>query len=254
MSKSEPRNAVVKSVANITPNMRQITFAGPDLADYPEGKEGGYIKLVFPDLPRVNPKRPVMRTFSIRAYDATKGELKVDFALHDDTGGIAMDWAWNAKPGDIIPIGGPGKVKMAPEDADWYLIAADMTGLPAALCNLEMLPRDAKGYAILEITSEQDIQDVAAPTGVDLRWVINPAPHAQKDILFNAISGLEWMSGDPFVWTACEFDTMRLLRSFYHDEKAVDRKSIYLSSYWRAGRTEDQHKVNKSQDTKATES
>ena len=47
------RTAVVKSVADVTPNMRRIVFGGPELTDFPVGKEGGYIKLVFPELPRV---------------------------------------------------------------------------------------------------------------------------------------------------------------------------------------------------------
>ena len=36
------RTAVVKSVADVTPNMRRIVFGGPELTDFPVGKEGGY--------------------------------------------------------------------------------------------------------------------------------------------------------------------------------------------------------------------
>jgi NADPH-dependent ferric siderophore reductase len=44
---------------------------------------------------------------------------------------------------------------------------------------------------------------------------------------------------------------MRALRSYYRTERGVDRDQIYLSSYWRAGRTEDQHKVDKQADSHA---
>lgn len=243
------RTVEVTRVVDITPNMRRITFGGAEMADYPAGKEGGYIKLVFPDLPRIKPDRPVMRTYSIRAHNVEKGEIDVDFAMHADTGGIALDWAEQAKPGDTMLIEGPGAVKMAPPDADWYLIAGDMTGQPAALCNLEMLPATAKGYAVLEITTEADKQDLDMPEGMILQWVINPAPHNLNNRLLDAIKALKWLDGDPFVWTACEFDTMRALRSYYRNDRKVLRDKFYLSSYWRSGRTEDQHKVDKSKDT-----
>lgn len=248
MNKPAGREAIVQSVVDVTPHMRRIVFGGPGLADFPAEKEGGYVKLIFPDLPRSKPDRPVMRTYSIRSHDAEAGEISVDFAMHNDTGGIAIDWAARAVPGDVMPLAGPGNVKMAPEEADWYLIASDMTGLPAASCNLEMLPANAKGFAIFEITSEEDKQDIPAPPGMQIQWVVEPAPQDLNNSLLNAIKALDWPDGTPFVWTACEFDTMRALRSYYRVEKGVDKTKIYLSSYWRAGRTEDQHKVDKSKD------
>lgn len=245
------RTAVVQSVSDVTPNMRRIVLGGPELADFPKGKEGGYIKLVFPDLPRIKPDRPVMRTYSIRSQEPENGQITVDFAMHADTGGIAIDWATQAKTGDTILINGPGTVKMAPADADWYLIAGDMTAQPAAMCNLELLPAGAKGHVVLEITSEEDRQDVSLPSAMRLHWVVNPKPHELKNKLLDKIKSLDWYDGKPFVWTACEFDTMRALRTYYRTERGVDKQNLYLSSYWRSGRTEDQHKVDKSEDAKA---
>lgn len=242
------KTAIVKSVSDVTPNMRRIVFSG--LSDFPEGKEGGYIKLIFPDLPRIQPDRPVMRTYSIRSHDPVNSEIAVDFAMHEDTGGIAISWASQAKPGDTMLISGPGKVKMAPPDASWYLIAGDMTGQPAAMCNLEVLPANARGYAVFEVTSEADIQDVEVPENMGVHWIVNPRPEDLNNKLLNAIKDLEWLDGDPFVWTACEFDSMRALRTYYRSERQVAKQMLYLSSYWRAGRSEDQHKVDKSKDAK----
>ncbi|MEM9783730.1 MAG: siderophore-interacting protein [Pseudomonadota bacterium] len=245
------RTAVVHAVSDVTPNMRRIVFGGPELADFPAGKQGGYIKLVFPDLPEVAPGRPAMRTYSIRSHDGDKGEIAVDFAMHADTGGIAVDWASRAKPGDTMLINGPGTVKMAPPDADWYLIAGDMTGQPAALCNLERLPAQAKGYVVLEITADTDRQQLRVPEAMSIHWVLNPSPQRPNHRLLDAIKGLDWLDGEPFVWTACEFDTMRALRTYYRTERRVGKDRLYLSSYWRAGRTEDQHKIDKSKDAQA---
>ena len=251
MAKPAPRLVVVRSITDVTPNMRRIVFGGPAMADFPEGKEAGYVKFIFPDAERANPDRPVMRTYSIRSHDVEAGEISVDFVAHEDTGGVAVDWALAAKPGDEILMGGPGAVKMVDDAADWYLIAADMTGLPAASCNLERLPANAKGYAIFEVLSEADKQDVKVPEGVDVQWIVNPKPEENKSVLLEAIMSAPWLEGSPFVWTACEFDTMRALRTYYRNDRGVDRTQFYLSSYWRAGFTEDQHKVSKREDAEA---
>lgn len=249
MARSHPRSVKVLGVEQVTPNMLRLHFGGDDLADFPTGFEGGYVKLIFPDEPRANPDRPVMRTYSVRAHDPASGQISVDFALHGDGGGIATDWAMKARPGDTIPIGGPGSVKMADPQADWYLLAGDMTAFPALMCNFEQLPADAKGYAVIEITSEADKQDLGLPAGMQVHWVLNPAPEKVEGKLVQAVKSLPWLEGRVFVWTACEFDSMRALRGYYRNERAIARDQFYLSSYWRAGRTEDQHKTDKQKDS-----
>ncbi|WP_299799990.1 siderophore-interacting protein [uncultured Ruegeria sp.] len=110
---------------------------------------------------------------------------------------------------------------------------------------------DAKGYAVLEITSDADRQHVNLPAGMSLHWVVNPIPQELKNRLLDKIKSFEWLDGDPFVWTAREFDTMRALRTYFRTERRVKRQMLYLSSYWRAGRTEDQHKADKNKDAQA---
>ncbi|MCG7574475.1 siderophore-interacting protein [Phaeobacter sp. CNT1-3] len=248
-----PRQAVVHAVSHVTPNMYRIAFAGAGLADFPAGCEGGYIKLIFPDAPRANPDRPVMRTYSIRAHDVAAGEITVDFALHGDNGGLATDWALKAAPGDTIAIGGPGTIKMIDPAADpapdWYLIAGDMTAIPALMCNIERLPETAQGDVVVEVTSEADKQPMDLPAGMTVHWVVNPQPDQLNGALVAAIKELPWRQGRPFVWTACEFDSMRALRSYYRTDRGLARDQFYLSSYWRAGRTEDQHKTDKAKDS-----
>lgn len=251
MAASAPRILEVLETEQISPNMLRLHFGGAGVADFPAGHEGGYIKLMFPDLPRANPSRPVMRTYSVRSHDARQGRIAVDFALHGDSGGIATDWALQAKPGDTIPVGGPGSIKLAGPGRDWYLLAADMTGLPALLCNIDRLPTDAKGYVVVEITSDSDRQSLDLPQGMEVRWVVNPTPDETKGKLVEQIRALPWLDGDVFVWTACEFDSMRALRGYYRNERGLARDQFYLSSYWRAGRTEDQHKTDKQKDSVA---
>jgi NADPH-dependent ferric siderophore reductase len=250
MSKTLPRMLDVLGKERLTPNMLRVHLGGDGLAGFPSGKEGGYIKFIFPDAPRANPDRPVMRTYSIRAHDADRGVVSVDFALHGDAGGIATDWALTAEVGSKIMVGGPGGVKMADLSADWFLLAGDMTAIPALMCNFERLPASAQGYAVIEITSAADKMDLGLPDGIQVHWVVNPAPEKTEGLLVDRIKALPWLDGGVFVWTACEFDSMRALRSYYRNDRGVGRDQIYLSSYWRAGRSEDQHKTDKQADNK----
>ncbi len=50
---------------------------------------------------------PVVRTYTVRAWDATRHELTIDFVVHGDHG-IAGPWAASAQPGDRIFLTGPG--------------------------------------------------------------------------------------------------------------------------------------------------
>jgi len=114
-----------------------------------------------------------------------------------------------------------------------------MTGLPALLCNIERLPETARGHVVIEITSETDKPSVHIPAGMQVQWLINPHPGEGPSQLADAVRATSWEDGTPAVWAACEFDTMRDLRTYFRTERG------------RAGRTEDQHKVEKRADAQA---
>ncbi|WP_164658346.1 siderophore-interacting protein [Tropicibacter sp. Alg240-R139] len=248
MAQAEGRALQVLKAWNLTPNMRRVVLGGDDLHGFPEGSESGYIKLIFPDAPRPRPDRPAMRTFTVRAFDRAENQLTVDFALHDDTGGLAAAWAKKAKLGDDILISGPGKIKWIDTSSDWLLLAGDMTALPALLCNLEALPSDATGDVVMELTSSEDAPEVSLPEGMTLHLIINPHPDGTSTTFVDKIRSLTWHDGAVSVWAACEFKSMQQLRTYFRNERGMDRTKIYLSSYWKAGVAEDEHKKIKGQD------
>ena len=57
--------------------------------------------------------RPQSRDYT-PLYDAAKHELALDFFVHD--GGVASQWALEAKVGDRLTIGGPRGSLVVPED------------------------------------------------------------------------------------------------------------------------------------------
>ncbi len=262
MSTSFPRKLTVAHVETLSPNMRRIKLWGNDLEGFPLGHEGGYVKLLFalpgqkslPSAQAIEDGAPVlMRTYTIRKYDAQAWELTIDFVLHSHgtQGGPASSWAKRTMLGDNILMYGPGSIKPINVEADWFLLAADMTALPALSVQLVKLPRNAKGFAVLEINHEEDRQELKKPDGIEVSWVVNPHLNSTNTVLSDAVKVLPWLTGKASIWAACEFSNMRLLRSYFKQDRNVARNALYLSSYWKMGHTEDKHKIAKKLDAQA---
>jgi NADPH-dependent ferric siderophore reductase len=229
----------------VTPNMMRVTLGGDDLDGFPTGTDGGYVKLRLPDLH--HPEETVVRTYTIRAQRTS--EIDVDFALHGDgkTGGPATRWALTADVGDTITLGGPGPAKPLIEPFERCLIVGDMTALPAISVNLEKLSQAARGKAVIEIISKDDIQPLAHPAGVEIDWVINPRP-GSDNVLSNHVRNLPWEDASTYAWVACEFSTMKALRTYFRDVRNLDKNELYVSSYWKNGSDEDKHRKLKQAD------
>ncbi|MGN8199865.1 siderophore-interacting protein [Salinisphaera sp. RV14] len=243
-----PRTFTVLDKTEITPNMLRVTLGGEGMADFPADQESAYVKLRFP---QAQSERPLLRTYTIRSQ--RDDSVDIDFVRHGD-GGPAARWAEEVQRGETIDIGGPGPKKRVDSAADWVLLIGDMTALPAISANLETLPRAMSGHAIIEVLHESDIQNLDAPDGVAIQWVINPHPGADSAPLYDAVAALDWPAGAPSVWCACEFATMRRLREHLRGDRGVMRQQLYISSYWQRGSNEEAHKQNKRADAEGSAS
>lgn len=245
------KRASVVSTQTITPNMQRVVLQSDDFAKFPHDCGGDYVKLVFtPDggtdlTDLADASRPVMRTYTIRQFDPQANTIEIDFVRHitqDPSCGFAARWAMQVSVNDTISIAGPGSIAPMNLTASWYFMVADMTSLPALTAKTKSLPQHAQGYAVIKVTSKEDVQALELPKSMQVIWVVG------DDSIEEQVRKLEWLSGDVFVWCASEFDTMRAMRQYFRNEKNVDRESIYISSYWKHGVTEDGHKVLKKQD------
>lgn len=263
MAKKELRTLTVVSSNTLTPHMQRIVLTGEELVTFPHDSESGYIKFLFSQqgdivsskeqLEMLAPDKPLMRTYTVRKFEPATKKLTVDFVLHKDSEGPASKWAQIAAEGDEVVIVGPGPIKLVDNRADWFLFAGDMTALPAISCNLEQLPPEAKGYAVIEISSELDIQPISVPAGVEIKWVISDS-HSDQEKFLDTVFALQWLDGQPYVWCACEFGAMKQLRKHFKFSRHIDKRSIYISSYWKRGNSEDQHKIAKQKDATQEES
>ena len=186
----------------------------------------------------------MIRTYTVRDFDADRLELDVDFVIHAEQG-PASDWAQAAQPGDEMVILGPGPRKLVDYTADWFLLAGDMSALPAISANIEGMGTDAQGHVLLEIIDAADLQDLDFPKNLDVQWIVNPHPDSENTLLLDAVKSIPFRDGRPSIWVAGEFSAVLAIRSYLKKEQGVDRRDLYVSSYWQMGKSEDEHRVSK---------
>lgn len=247
MAKRPPREFDVLAISDISRNMRRITLGGGGMNGFPAKQEGAYIKLA---LGTPEQAEPSIRTYTVRHQREDAAEIDVDFVLHGDHG-IASRWALNASVGDKILVGGPGPKKELAANADWFFLVADMTALPALSVNLEAMDSSATGYAVIEILHEDDRQQLAAPAGMEIDWIVAENAEEGRAALIKSIREKPWHAGRPVVWAASEFDTMRAMRVYFKKERGIPTADAYISSYWKNGIQEDEHKRVKRKDAES---
>ncbi|MGD9739626.1 MAG: siderophore-interacting protein [Bauldia sp.] len=241
----------VRRAQQVTPLMRRITLGGPELVSVPRGPN---VKLLFPPRgieaawPRRGPegkaiwpepeRRPVTRTYSVRRDDRTAREIDVDFVLHGH--GPAARWAAEARPGDVIGIGGPGGLTV--REAQFYLLAGDHSALPAIARILENLPQDAKGLALIEIPGPDEEQQLRRPDGVPVEWLHRREAAGQPTVLEESVRAMRWPdTARVFAWVGAESTTARALKAYIRDEHRLDRRQFLAMGYWRLGMSEAEY-------------
>ena len=239
----ELRTVTVAEKIRLSPNMTRLRVAGDSLSSFPAGFEGGYVKLVFDSAA----EKPLVRSYTVRHFDEEARLLTIDMVAHGDAGPAAR-WANRVDEGDSIDMVGPGATKALNTDADWFILAGDMSALPAISVNLERLPADARGHVVLEVIDEGDIQDLPIPAGMQVHWVVNPDPVSENSVLEETVMALPWQDGNVSVWVAGEFSASRALRQYFRHDRQLARDSQYVSCYWKVGDTDEGMKAAKKAD------
>ena len=254
---------VVVRTEQLGAHMVRVVAGGPGFGAFEDnGFTDKYVKIAFPtelpggawpegpvdleSLKQQFPREqwPVTRTYTVRSFDADARELALDFVVHGDEG-LAGPWAAAAKPGDRLVCSGPGGAYSPVQDAEWYLFAGDESALPAIAAAIEALPAEARGIAFLEVGSADDVLHLAAPAGVEVRWLSREGfPAGETLILAEAVAGAEWLPGIPHVFAHGERGAMKELRAVFK-ERGVPREKLSLSGYWAHGRAEDQFQAEK---------
>ena len=255
--RSPPRLAQVLRRQRISQNMMRVTFTGDALLGFPTDAASANIKLLLAHDQQSTDSfsasllgegaKPIKRTYTVVEYRDDSNELDLDFALHTEAG-PATNFALHANVGDLVGIAGPSQPKLVNASADWFLIAGDMTAIPAIEANIAHLPSDAKGYVVIEVQHEDDRRKFELPESVGLHYLIKPEPETGNSPLLEAVINLPWLDGIPNVWIAGESGCVRELRSYFAKTKKLDRSHRYTSGYWQIGRDEDAFQTVKRQE------
>ena len=194
-------------------------------------------------------EQPVSRHMTLRRVDAAAATVWIDVALHGSEG-HAGPWAAAARSGDRIVALGPGGKWVPDPAATWSILAGDDAAAPAVLANLEALPHDARGEAVLEVkdaSHELDLSNTALPEGVRVRWVHRADERPGERALVVGISEAAWPEDLTGVqaFVHGEREAMKAARRELFEVRGLERAQVSLSGYWARGRTEDVFQAEK---------
>jgi NADPH-dependent ferric siderophore reductase len=219
----------------LTPRMVRVVLGGPALAGFAAGEfTDHYVKLQFPV---AGQERAIVRTYTVRRWDAEAGEVTIDFVVHGDEG-YAGPWAAAARPGDRIAFMGPGGEYAPDPSADWHLLAGDPSALPAIAAALERVPAGVPAYVFLEVDGPDDEQKLDGAGDLQLTLLFRE-PTDGPDLLADAVRGTELPAGRGQAFVHGEAASVRALRRHLLVERGLPREALSVSGYWKRGRTED---------------
>lgn len=234
------RELTVLRVERVSAAFQRIVLGGEALEGFTSPGFDDHTKLFFPEPgshfspPTVTDEgivwaegvRPVSRDYT-PLFDAQRNELTYDFFIHE--GGVASQWAMNAKAGDKLTIGGPRGSLVVPEDYAWQLYVADESGMPALLRRfkaLRELPVRPQVKAIVTV-ADASYQDYLADCGFEIDWIIGHS----KEAVAEKLKAVTVPEEDYFLWLTGEGAVVKsLLDNCISD--AIDPQLVRSQAYW----------------------
>lgn len=237
--------AEVLEVWNLSSVMRRIVLGGAGLAGYQSsGMPDEWFRLMVPpgrqqrvELPIkhgqqfhfANPQ-PAPRWYSLRRWDPERHEVTVDVVVHEH--GAATRWAETVEPGDQLLISQPHG-RGVDTTADWVLILADQTGIPAACRILENLSPHQHAHAVFEAPNEEATFTPTSPAELKVCWAYNPLPATIPSPLSAAVRTIDLPPGQGYVWMAGEAACARDVRRYFRHELKWRSPQFDIVGYWR---------------------
>ncbi|WFP50549.1 siderophore-interacting protein [Methylomonas sp. EFPC3] len=245
------RQLTVRETFSLGRNLRRIRFQATEPQDLADAGPGAHLKLLLPAIAGDTPlsaqsancdpafsaeNNPIARTYSLRRADPRRRTLDIDFVIHG--AGPGSRWASRAEIGHSVGLVGVGGPRLFRPEAEFHLLAGDLSALPAIAAVLEALPDSAVGAALIEIADVADQLSLQHPPGLTPYWLHS---HAASG-LAAAVGRTQWPAGaDVFATVAGENDAVLAIRAHLLRERGLPLSAMYAVPYWRRGRSEEQY-------------
>ena len=238
------RRTTVAKVELIAPKMKRITVQSEELRGFTSLGFDDHVKLFFPaadgqlhlSVPATEggPER-IMRDFTPRRFDADKGELVIDFFIHED--GPATTWAVNAAPGSVLGVGGPrGSSVISTDGIGLHLLIGDETALPAIARRLVELPASTSALVVAEVEPGFELT-LSSRANLQVVWVprTQTANAGTAELLIGALNDLPFVKEGCFAWAATETQAVRAIRRYLIEKRGLDKRWVKAAGYWQRG-------------------
>ena len=237
------RQVQVRRVEDLSPWLRRVTFAGPELAGLPEGLPAASVRLLLPrgeavELPPWDGNefryddgtRPAIRSLTPRraptAADAgDDAELDVDIVLHGS--GALSTWASAATPGAPVAVAGTGRGYTIDPTARDVVLVGDETALAAIAVLLEALPATATVRVLVEVADTDARIDLPAHPGASVTWCDLPTDEPPGAAFVPAVEALD-LPPDVRLWAAGEAAAVQRLRRHAFEVRGLARSQAVV--------------------------
>ena len=244
--------AVVTAVSDLTPRMRRLTLAAPELASLVPTGPDEYLGLLMGrhpghdfDLPARDghtniraavaavdaDRRPELRWYTVRAHRPDVGEIDVDIVLHGDAG-PGSRFATSAVVGTDLGIT-EGSALFDPRIRGVVWVMGDETSLPAIARIVESADAASTVHVVVETESPADVLTLG--TCASQTWVTRGADRPGTALL-DAVRAAGIPSDVDAAWVCGEQGATAAVRRHLATERGIPTSRITFSGYWRLGR------------------
>ncbi len=251
-----PRFIELEVLANqqVSPHIRRVTLGGDEVsAMTPQGydqwfrffmRREGQDALHVPESPSTwfpqylamrSSERPWIRNYTVRDFRLEAGELDIDFVCHEDPGPGAA-WAMRAERGERAVLLDEGLLYNDDGLEGDVLMVGDESALPAIAGICGSLDEHSSGVAVIEVGHRDDIQPIASPSGVDVRWIERGSARA-GDAALEELRGLRLADDLGYAYSAGEQALATGTRRHLVRDRGIDKRRITFTGYWKLGKS-----------------
>lgn len=244
----------VAEVRSLTPNLREVVFAGGLDAFEPVGADQ-FLYLMVPR-PGAEPipadhtmavqmeaaaadpdDAPFGAYYTVRSWDADARRLTMWMVLHEHGAGVGA-WAAGCEPGDRVAMWGPREGMGARADARSHLLVADESGVAAVAAIVDELPADARGHVIVETVDADHVVDLPIRPDLQVTWLFRGVDEpGTVNRLLDAVRSLDLDPGDVtdglVAFGAAESRQVTAIRKHLRTELGMSAQDVYMTGYWR---------------------